>query len=112
MSDLNMTDIQPVTLVGNSRTLQTFRAAVLTDFQAEIDAVEAVKVLDKCWMSEHGSPYPQDDLPSKLVNKKYRFLCRGNLVHIMNEAAAGRGEHSFGRIPLPALNEVLYALWP
>ena len=69
-------------------------------------------VVHEAWLKMNGSPYKQDKMKG-WDNTRRRFLCCRHIVFAAKEIASETGVHvPYGRLPLSAVDEILYELWP
>ena len=88
------------------------RAAVHEDLGIFISHDHAEHFVDEAWLKKNGSPYKQAQIKG-WDNTTRLFLCRRHIVFATKEIATETGVHvPYGRLPLPAVDEILYELWP
>ena len=88
------------------------RAAVHDDLGIFISRDHAENFVDESWLKMKGSPCKQDKIKG-WDNTTRRFLCRRHIVFAAKEIVSETGVHvPYGRLPLPAVDEILYELWP
>ena len=88
------------------------RTAVHDDLGILISREHAENFVDEAWLKKNGSPYKQDKIKG-WDNTTRPFLCRRHIVFAAKEIASETGVHvPYGRLPLPAVDEILYELWP